>query len=114
MFLHQVGAKAVMARRNRGVRSEDHFPGDPRHRLVKTSPFLLHAGVNRFEHCKAAVSLIQMQDAGSDSHRPEGAEAANSQKQFLANADAPVAAIQTGSELAVFRIIRIPFRLEGI
>ena len=49
---------------------------------------------------------------GRDAHGPERAEAADAQQQFLADADARVAAVQARGEFAVFGMIALDVGIE--
>ena len=106
------GVEPVVARGHRRVGGEDDFARHARHGLVEAEPFLLHAAANRFEHGESAVPFVQVQHAGRDAHGLQRAEAADAQQQFLADADAPVAAVQTRGQFAVFRSIAFDVRVE--
>ena len=67
---------------------------------------------DRFQHGEAAVAFVQMQHAGRDSHRLQSAESADAQQQFLADADAAIAAIEARSEFAIFGSVAFDVRIE--
>ena len=75
-------------------------------------PSSLHAVANRFQHGKSAVAFVQVQNAGRDAHGPQGAETSDAQQQFLADADARIAAVQARSQFAVFGMIAFDVRIE--
>ena len=112
MLLDQAGVEAVVARGNGSVRGKGHFAAHARHRLIEIQALFLHAAANRFEHRKSAVPFVQVQNAGRDSHRFQGAEASTPKQQFLADSNAAIAAIQPRSELAILRRVSFDVRIE--
>ena len=112
MLLHQAGSKAVMAGGHRSVGGKTNFARHAGHRLVKAQALLLHTAADGFEHRKAAVPFVQMQDAGSDAHGFQGAKSSHAEQQFLADTDAAVAAVQPGSEFAVFGSVAFDVGVE--
>ena len=75
---------------HRGVCGENDLARHTRRCFVKTQAFVCHAVANCFKHHEGAMSLIEVQHAGSNTHRLEGPETADTQKQFLPNSDASV------------------------
>ena len=112
MLFDQTRVEAVMAGGHRRVRREDHFARNARHGLVEIQAFLLHAAANRFEHRKSAVPFVQVQHAGRDAHGLQRAEAADAQQQFLADSNAPIAAVEPRSQFAILRRISFDVRIE--
>ena len=80
--------------------------------MIEANALALHAVTNRFQHGKSAVAFVQMQNAGRDAHGPERAETSDAQQQFLADADARIAAIETRGEFAVFGMIAFNVGVE--
>ena len=48
------------------------------------------------------MAFVEVENAGGDAHGAQGAEAADAEQQFLADAGAAIAAVEAGGELAVF------------
>ena len=65
---------------NRGMGCENHFTGDPRRSLLEAETLVFHAVVDRFQHGEAAVTFVQVQHAGGDSHRFESTETTDAQQ----------------------------------
>ena len=103
-----------MPGRHRRVRGEDDLPRDAAPRFVKADSFALHPLPDHFQASKRAVPLVQMQNARHDAQGLEGPHAADAQQQFLANADALVAAVQPGGQVAIFRRIAVDVGIEQI
>src|ERR1700676_2752448 len=112
MFFDEIRIEAVMTGGNGSVRGEDDFAGDAGNGGIESDAFFLHAGANRFEDDKAAVTFVQMKHAGTDAHGFEGAETSDTEKQFLADASARVAAVEAGSEGAVVCSVGFHVRIE--
>ena len=89
MLLKQIGMKAIVTRRHRGMGGKDHLTGNLMGRGVEGQTFFLHAIANGFQHGKATVALVKVKDPGRDAHGFEGAKAAYAKQQFLANAGSP-------------------------
>src|ERR1700733_3073101 len=102
VFLDKDGIEAVVARGNRWVRGEYDFARNLARRRHEVHTFFLHTATNGFENGEAAVTLVEVQNAGRDAHGPEGAKSADAEQQFLANARATIAAIEARGELAIF------------
>ena len=64
-------------------------------------PGLLHQEAGVFQRREGAVPLVQVQAAPVDAGRAQRAHAAHAQQQLLADADALVAEVEAGGELAV-------------
>jgi hypothetical protein len=79
MFFQKSGIEAIVAGRDRSVSGENHLTRNARYGVVETDTFLFHAKANRFENGKGAVTFVEMEDAGRDSHGPKGAEAADAE-----------------------------------
>ena len=101
MFFDEIGIEAVVAGGNGRVRGENDFARNTRHGGVERDAFFLHAGADGFEDDKAAVTFIQVHHAGADAHGFEGAETADAEQQFLADAGAGVTAVKARSEFAI-------------
>ncbi len=112
MLFDQPCVETIVAGGNGRVRGEDDFAGDSRNRGVEADAFLLHAHANRFQHGEGAVAFVQVEDAGRDAQGLESAQAADAEQQFLANADAQVAAIEPRRELAILRSIAFDVGVE--
>src|SRR6476646_1491718 len=112
MFFHQFGVKTVVARGHGSVSREHYFPRDPGHGLIKAESLILHAAVDRFQNGKPAMAFVEVQNSRSDAHGAERAEASHTQKQFLANTNAGITAVETRSELAVLRMIAFNVGIE--
>ena len=112
MLFNQVGAESIVTRGNWRVRGENNFARDIRQRGFEAQTFFLHAIVNRFEHDESAVTFVEMQHAGRDAHRFKRAESADAEQQFLANANAAIAAVKTRRQLAIFRRVALDVGIE--
>ena len=58
------------------------------------------------------MTFVEVQHARRDIHRRECANAADTQQQFLADADALVPSVQPGRQLPVFRTIPLDVGIE--
>ncbi len=112
MLLDEIGAKAIMTGRYRGMRGEDNFARHARGSLLEAHPFFFHAAANCFEHGKSTVPLVEVQHARSNAHRAQRAHAANAEQKFLPDADAFITAVQARSQLAIFGHIPFYIRIE--
>ena len=112
VFLHKPAVKAVMARGQWGVSGEDDFARDARQGLLKTDTFVAHAGMNRLEHGESAMAFVKMQHAWSNAHGAKRAEASDAKQQLLADADAPIASVETRSKLAILGGISFHVRVQ--
>ena len=112
MFFDQVGAEPVVSGGYRRVGREYDFAGDTMNGLIKPQAFLLHAISNGFKDRESAVSLVEVKNARGDAHRPQGAEASDTEQQLLADSHARVAAIQTRGELHVLRSVPLDVGIQ--
>ena len=112
MLLHQLGVKAVVAGGHGGMSGENRFAGNAADGMIEADALALHAVTDRFQHSEPAVAFVQVQNAGRDAHGPEGAEAADAQQQFLADADARIAAVEPRGKFAVFGMIALDVGVE--
>src|SRR5262249_23991661 len=95
VFLDQIRMESVMAGGHRRMRCKNNLARNPPHRFIKSQPPLTHRAANGFEHCKRAVSFVQMKDTGSNAKRSERAETTNSEEQFLPDPHTDITAIET-------------------
>ena len=58
------------------------------------------------------MSFVQVQNARRDSHRFQRAEASHAEQQFLANSNAPIAAVQARGKFAILGRIPLHVRIE--
>ena len=112
MFFNQACVETIVPSGNWSVGGENHFAGNAGHGLFKGQPFFLHPAGDGFEHCKSAVTFVQMQHAGRYAHSLQRAESTDPEQQLLANAHAAVAAIQARSEFAVLGSITLDIRIK--
>ena len=112
MLFNQIRAEAVVAGGHRRVRGEDDFAGDAVDGVVEIQAFFLHAIANRFEHRESAMAFVEMQHARRDAHRFQRAEAADAEQQFLADADARIAAVEARGKFHVLRRVSFDVRIE--
>src|ERR1019366_783933 len=71
-----------------------------------------HALANRFEDRKSAMSFVEVKNPRRDTERFQGAQAADTQKQFLMHANPAVAPVQTRGHHAVLRGIAFHVGVE--
>jgi hypothetical protein len=79
VFFQKSGIEAIVAGRDRSVSGKNHLARNARYGIVETDSFFFHAKANRFENGKGAVTFVEMENAGSDSHGTKGAEAADAE-----------------------------------
>ena len=75
-------------------------------------PSIDHALTDELERREGAVALVEVQDARRDAERRERADAADAEQQFLADADAVVAAVQPRRQLAILGLVAFDVRVE--
>ena len=101
VLFDQIAGEAVVPRGHRRVGRENHLARHAWERVLEHEAFFLHARANGLEDGEDAVALVEVQDPGGDTHRPERTEPADAEQQLLADADASITAIQPRRELAV-------------
>ena len=112
VLFDQIGIETIVAGGHWSVGGEDHFAGNPRHRLVEADAFLFHPLANRFEDGKSAVPFVEVKNSRRDAERFQSAQAAHAEQQFLMHAHPAVAPIQPRCHLAVFRGIALHVGVE--
>ena len=94
VLLNEIGVETIVTGGNRSVGGEDHFAGNLSGSKLKTEALFLHAIANRLEDGETAVSLVEVENTGRNSHGFESAEAADTKQQLLTNAGATVATVE--------------------
>ena len=102
MFLDQLGREPIVAGGHRCVRREHDLLSHAAHGFVGADAFGRHAMPYEFERGECAVTFIQVNDAGRDTHRRQSAHATDAEQQFLADPDTMIATVQARSQLTVF------------
>ena len=105
VLLDQIAWEPVVTGGHRGVGGEDHFARNLMRSGVEIQAFFLHAIANRLQHRETAVPLIEVENTRSNAHGLEGAKAADAEEQLLANAGAPVSAIEARGQLQILRCV---------
>ena len=114
MFLHEAAVKSIVAGGHGSVRGKDRLSGDPPHRFVVRIAVAIHAPANGFQRGENRVALIEMVHARHDPHRANGFHSADTQHQFLPDANTRVASIQTAGEFAILRLVAFDIGVEEI
>ena len=114
MLFNHAAIKTIMASRHRRVCCKDRLSGHSSHRLVVRIAIAVHASANGLQCGKNRVALIEMVHARHDPHRANGLHSADTQHQFLTDANTRVAAIETAGELAIIRLVAFDIGVEEI
>ena len=85
---------------------------DAAQRFPGVDAFGGHPLPHQLEAGERAVSFVQVQDARRDAQRRERPHAADAEQQFLADADALVAAVEPRRQLAILRLVAVDVRVE--
>ncbi len=112
VIVDQLGREAIVAGVDRRVRREHRALGD----LLRARPEVragqLHQQARVLQRREGAVALVQVQAAPVDAGGAQRAHAADAQQQLLADADALVAEVQAGGELAVLLGVPVDVGVE--
>src|SRR6185312_3332989 len=112
MFFHQAWMEAIMTSRYRSMSGKYNFARDARRGVVEVQAFIVHAAGNGFEERESAVTFIQVQNTGCDSHCAQRTESTYTKHKFLANSGTAITAIKTRRYLAVFRCVAFYIRIQ--
>jgi hypothetical protein len=112
VLLDEAFVETVVAGGDRRVRGEHHLARHARHGLVEPDAFLDHPRADGLEDGKAAVPFVEVQYRRRDAHRPQRLVAADAEQQFVTDAHAGVAAVQTRREVAVLGRVAFDVRVE--
>ena len=112
VLLDEVGREAIVACRHRRVRGEHHLRGHAPRGFFEADAFGVHAAANELERRERAVPFVEMDDAGRDAERGQRLDPADAEQQLLADADAIVAAVEPGGQLAVLGTVALDVRVE--
>ena len=112
VLFHQFGVEPVVPGRHGCMRSKNYFSRYLAGRGVEVQSFFFHPASDCFEHRKAAVSLIQVQNARRNAHGLQRAKASHAKQQFLANAHAAVPAIQARCQFAILGRVSLHIRIQ--
>ena len=112
VIVDQLGREAVVARVDRRVRREHRALGDLLGAGAEVGAGQLHQQARVLQRGEGAVALVQVQAAPVDAGRAQRAHAAHAQQQLLADADALVAEVQAGGELAVLLGVAVDVGVE--
>ena len=74
VLLDEVGIEPVVAGGHRRMRGKDYFAGNLAGGMVEVQALFFHAIANGLKDREAAVSLVQVENAGRDAHGLERAE----------------------------------------
>ena len=112
VIVDQLGREAIVAGVDRRVRREHRALGD----LLRAGPEVgagqLHQQARVLQRREGAVALVQVQAAPVDAGGAQRAHAAHAQQQLLADADALVAEVEAGRELAVLLGVAVDVGVE--
>ena len=105
------GREPVVAGGHGRMGRENRHRRDVAHDLAKRQAGGLHQRADHFQRRERAMPLVEMQDGGVNLERMKCPQAADAQKQLLANPDARVSAIKPGGQrpirLGVLRNVRV-------
>ncbi len=93
MLFDQRGGKPVVAGGHRRMGREDGHRRDVAHNLAKRQAGSLHQRADHFQGRERAMPLVEMQDRRVNLEGMQGPQAADAQKQLLADPDACVSAV---------------------
>ena len=112
VVVDQLGREAIVAGVDRRVGGEDRALGD----LLGAGPEVgagqLHAQAGVLQGGERAVAFVEVQPTPVDAGGAQGADAAHAQQQLLADADALVAEVEAGGELAVLLGVSVDVGVE--
>ena len=112
VIVDQLGREAIVAGVDRRVGREHRALRD----LLRAGPEVgagqLHEQARVLQRRERAVPLVQVQPAPVDAGRAQRAHAAHAQQQLLADADALVAEVEPGGELAVLLGVPVDVGVE--
>ena len=97
---------------DRRVRREHGLAGHPADGVVERIAVPLHPPADRLQRGEHGVPLVQMVDAGHDSHRADRPHAAHAEHELLPDPQPRVAAIEPAGQFAVLRIVHLDVGVE--
>ncbi len=112
VLVDESGGEAVVPGRDRRVRREDDLRRDAAERFPGVDAFDDHALADELERGERAVALVEMEHAGRDAERRQGADAADAEQQLLPDADAVVAAVEPRRQLPILGLVALDVRIE--
>ena len=104
--------EAIVARRNRRVRREDHLRRDSAQGFVGADAFGRHSLAGQLQGCKRAVPLVEMDDTRRNVECPQRLDPADAEQELLTDADAIVAAVESRCESAILGLIAVDVGIE--
>ena len=114
VFLDQAAVEPVVAGGHGRVRREHGLAGYPADRVVEGVAVAFHPSADRLQRGEDRVSLVEMVDAGHDSHRPDRPHTADAEHEFLPDPQPRVAAVETARQLAVFGVVDLHVGVEQV
>ncbi len=114
VFFHQPAVEAIVSGRHGGVSGKDGVLGDFAQGIVETLAVIVHSLAHRLERGEHAVAFVEVIDARRDSQGRQRSHAADAKHQFLANARAVIAAVQTARQLTILRAVAFHVAIEQI
>ena len=112
VVVDQLGREAVVARVDRRVGREHRALRDLLRAGPEVGAGLLHQQARVLQRRERAVALVEVQPAPVDAGGAQRAHAAHAQQQLLADADALVAEVEAGGELAVLLGVSVDVGVE--
>ena len=112
VLVHQAGRKAIVAGIDRRVRGEDRALGDFLRARLEVGSGRLHAQTCGLERREGAVAFVEVQDAPIDAGGTQRANAAHTEQELLANADALIAEVEPRGELPVLVGVALEIGVE--
>ncbi len=104
VFINQPERKFIIARRDRGMRGEDIGLADQSNRVLKGHAFF-HIFHGAFQGQECGMAFVHVPGGGFITQRPQSADAAHPQQNFLRDPQFQIADIQPVGQLAVVGII---------
>ena len=112
VLLDQVRREAVVAGGHGRVGGEDDLAGNLHRGGFEVDALFLHTVADGLEDGEAAVAFVEVEHAGRDAHRLDGAETADTEQQLLTDAGARVASVEARSEFAVLGRVALNVGVE--
>ena len=114
VMLDAVERERIVAGGHRRVGGEDRRCAAPPRAPRRTSMPRLDVLVDALQDDERGVAFVQMPDGRRDAERPERADAADAEDDFLLQARLPVAAVETRREVAILRRVLLEAGVEQV
>ena len=103
-----------MAGRHRGVRGKDEAGRGENTGFGEAEMLRFHEGADAFKGEKSGMAFVHMIDGGAEAESLQSADAADAEKDFLADAHIQIAAVELRGDGAMVGAIGGDIRIEKI